>query len=238
MKINTFTAEKAQQEAISLLCKAVEDSLRNERSTLLLLSGGANIEIAREAVQEVRGRNQEKFDELITLMVLDERYSSDPALNNSLLLREQGLNVVQTVPSEGESVEKFGERFHSLLRGWLDTHPSSRVIATLGMGADGHIAGISPLGSDPQAFEQLFLQNNALAIGYTGNLQPSERVTVTPSFLQNSIDTIIGYIPGEAKREALQAFIERSSQPHQHPIQLLHQTKGTVILTTDIDIHS
>ena len=170
--------------------------------------------------------------EALTIYVFDERFSSEPSLNNSLQIQALGVPITLTVPTKTETLSAFAHRFNQVLTEWLTTNQQGVVIATLGMGPDGHIAGISPFPEDPNRFAEIFNQDQ-MAVGYIGNLQPPERVTVTPKFLKR-ITTIIGVITGQNKQEAWQAVTQKTTPIHVHPAQLLHELKAKMLFFTDL----
>jgi 6-phosphogluconolactonase/glucosamine-6-phosphate isomerase/deaminase len=208
MNIFTYeTAPQAQQAAVQRLTRALAAAHQDAEPVLLLLSGGSNLAIAA-AVDTQLYKN-------VTILPLDERYSTDPSTNNSLQMQALGLPVQLVVPEPSETVAALGIRFEQLLKDWRQQHPQGKIIITLGMGTDGHIAGISPLPDNPNRFDQLFVTTHQWAVGYEGLLLPPERVTVTMPFLLTQVDQGIGYITGAEKLFKLtQASL---------PQQLLHQ---------------
>lgn len=237
LHIQTQSSEQARATAIENLRRETDKLLQQKSTALILLSGGGNIEIAKQALLPLIAQNADSFSSQITMMVLDERMSNDPQINNSLLFTEAGLSVTPTIPHSHETVAEFGQRFHQILGHWLEQHPDGKILATLGMGADGHIAGISPFPAEPERFQTLFVDNPQYAVGYQGNLEPAERVTITLSFFQR-IQTVLGYISGEEKSEAFTAFVKESTIPAQHPVQLLHTTKAEISLNSDIILNN
>ncbi|PIR59156.1 MAG: hypothetical protein COU69_02100 [Candidatus Pacebacteria bacterium CG10_big_fil_rev_8_21_14_0_10_56_10] len=193
--------------------------------TLLLLSGGSNIALAQQLPAELFHHQR------LTCLPLDERFSADPQLNNSLQLQAAGLPVAATVPSDDETLEMFATRFRLLLDAWLRRHPAGQVVAIIGVGADGHLAGISPFPDQPQRFERLFGGQQSV-VGYEGNLQPAQRVTVTPHFLAR-LTAGTGLVTGENKLSMLERLNQQSSSIHVMPASLLHQLDAEVALFTD-----
>ena len=223
------TCETAQQTvdlATSKLTSSLESALAIQKKILLLLSGGFNLKIIDQIDKKLLNHQN------ITSYVLDERFSKDPSLNNSLQIKEKGINVNLTVPNDQESLLEFADRFNTELEAWLEQNPDGEIICTLGMGPDGHIAGISPMPEDQAKFEEIFNQDR-LIVGYVGNLSPAARVTTSPNFLAK-INLFIALILGEAKKPVFDDFINKRTQPNFHPVQLLHKLSGQTIVFTDL----
>lgn len=228
--ISNIKSCKIAEEAINLATAKLIDSLQialnHNKKILLLLSGGSNLKILDQISKELINNPN------ITSYVLDERFSKDPSLNNSLQIKEKGVNIKLTVPSDQESLLDFASRFNDELKIWLEQNPEGEIICTLGMGPDGHIAGISPMPDDQDRFEQTFSQNQ-LVIGYTGNLSPAERVTTSPNFL-SKINLFVALILGEAKRPVFNDLINKKTKENLHPAQLLHKFPGETVVFTDL----
>jgi len=227
LEIHSHPPEEVFTEAVRELQTCLHEFLAKEHDILLLLSGGANIEVAKQAGLDLLNNPK------ITCMVLDERFSQNPSENNSLLLQAEGIPVIPSVPEDAETLEAFGARFAALLKEWLIQHPNGKVVCTLGMGPDGHIAGISPLAQELARFRELFVDNPALAVGYPGKLTPAERVTVTAAFLR-LIDVVLAFIAGESKQEAFSSLFDSNVQLHEKPVKLLRDLPGRVVVTTDL----
>lgn len=220
------TAEEAIDLATSKLTDSLQTALDRNKKILLLLSGGSNLKIVDQISKELINNPN------IASYVLDERFSKDPSLNNSLQIKEKGVNINLTFPGDQESLLDFTNRFNDELKAWLEKNPEGEIICTLGMGPDGHIAGISPMPDDQDLFEQTFSQNQ-LVIGYTGDLSPAERVTTSPNFL-SKINLFVALILGEAKRPVFNDFISKKTKANLHPVQLLHKFPGETVVFTDL----
>jgi len=53
-------------------------------------------------------------------------------------------------------LEKLAHRYESSLFEWAKKHPEGKIIATMGIGFDGHTAGIMPYPENPETFARLF----------------------------------------------------------------------------------
>lgn len=223
MQIETFDSPLAASEAAQAeLEKALLASQKDKVPVLLLLSGGSALDVVADLDSSLLTAT--------TIMPLDERFSSNPALNNSLQMQALGLPVTLLVPEASESLETFGQRFDQLLHDWRRQYPQGVIIATIGMGPDGHVAGISPMPTTPEKFDSLFVTTSAWAVGYSGNLEPAERATVTVEFLEE-IDLAIGFVTGETKAEALRAAF--SSQATTDFPQDISQLPAVVLPSLD-----
>ena len=171
---------------------------------LLMLSGGSALTILDYLGDHALGEN-------ITVSVLDERFSTDTNINNFAQLQKTefytaALNAevsfFGTLPRPNETATEMATRFENNLKTWTDQNSAGIIMATLGMGADGHTAGIFP-NPDEQKFNKLF-NNGAWVVPYNVGNQSEhrERVTTTLNFLRN-IDTGFAYVSGEDKKEKL-----------------------------------
>jgi 6-phosphogluconolactonase/glucosamine-6-phosphate isomerase/deaminase len=221
------SAELAKTAAIENLQLVLTKAATKQQKVLLLLSGGSNLVIAEQLKELIN-------HQLFTKYVLDERFSADPTVNNSLQLKALGIDVQETVPTSGEGLENFALRFDQAIQQWIKNNPTGQVVCTLGMGPDGHIAGISPMKNQPTQFKKTFFETPQIVIGYTGNLNPAERVTVTPNFLTTQIDVLVGLVVGNAKQAAWNDLISKALPDYDLPAQLLKRAKGIVTLFTDL----
>jgi 6-phosphogluconolactonase/glucosamine-6-phosphate isomerase/deaminase len=222
------TPELALSSAVAELKRVLEETVRQGQDVLLLLSGGSNLKVLEKIDKELLNHPK------MTKYVLDERFSTDPKENNSKQIDALGIQVQPTVPGDGETLEAFASRFDGELKKWKTEHPQGKTVATLGMGPDGHIAGIGPKPEDEVGFAETFYNTDKLVVGYIGSLTPPQRVTVTPKFLKSYVDEMIGLILGEGKREAFEAFKNKSTKANMHPAQILHEAQGQVTIMTDI----
>jgi 6-phosphogluconolactonase/glucosamine-6-phosphate isomerase/deaminase len=137
-------------------------------------------------------------------------------------------------PREGETLALSGARFNEQLNAWLTAHRNGRIIATHGIGADGHTAGIFPRPNDPEEFAREFVDTDVYAIGYavpaTHTLH-TERITVTVPFLTEHIDHAIVFATGSEKREALSAALDSACEMHVTPACVLQRMRRVEVYT-------
>lgn len=205
MDILTFSSQSAASQAAT---KHLAQLLTNyqEQPILLMLSGGSALDLLH-STPEHKWRK-------VTLCVVDERWSTDPCVNNCTQLLAtplashalaHGSTLIDSRVRERESLQKFAERFSNALHEWYAKYPNGITIATLGMGSDKHTAGIFPYPEKPHFFNSTFNSPKQWIAGYdVKNKNPYRyRVTVTLPFLRERINHAIIYVCGENKREAL-----------------------------------
>jgi 6-phosphogluconolactonase/glucosamine-6-phosphate isomerase/deaminase len=204
---------------------------------LFIISGGSALGILDLI-------NSTSLDTRFTLGVLDERFSTDPKVNNFLQLSQtkffksalgKGAHTISTLPQEGERQEMLEKRLESSLHTWKTDHPAGKIIITQGIGPDGHTAGIMPYPDDPKTFEALFL-GDAWVASYdaTGKNQFPLRVTTTLTFLKEVGHSIV-FIKGGEKGEILNTVLSPQGDLYKTPARIIHNM-AQVDLFTDLTI--
>lgn len=189
--------------------KALGNALSRHADTpiLLMLSGGSALTMLDFVSKEALGPH-------VTVTMLDERYSKDSGVNNFAQLEqtnfyktgiERGVHSIPTKVLGDESMEKLRDRFANALHEWKRQYKNGVVIATIGIGLDGHVAGIFP------GEHSVDFNDNHWVVGYsvpsTVNQYP-DRVTVTNTFLCNQIQEVIAFVTGSEKREIIKELYD------------------------------
>lgn len=227
--------EKVNEAAILELNKALNVAKSKNQNVLLLFSGGSALVL----LDKIDFKN---LSSKITISVLDERYSQDQNINNMFQImatnfyqkaKEKGCLFIDTRVKNEENMGDLAERFDKSLQVWFKTYPQGIVIATLGIGSDGHISGIMPYPEDPIRFDKIFNQKNLVTAYDAGNKNPySQRVTTTMTFLRK-INLAIVYAVGENKLNALKK-IKTEGSLADTPARILNELKDSkVFLFTD-----
>lgn len=218
-------AESLSQELLSLK--------EEEVPTLFLFSGGSALGILDLLDPECSG-------EYLTVSPIDERY--DPSGHDSNFVaftgtdffraaQAAGTRFIDTRVRSGQSRDDLAIDFDRALGEWRAEHPDGRTLAILGMGTDGHTAGIFPM-EDESPFQALFL-GERLAVGYSGPKYATcpERVTVTASFLARDIDRIFVFFSGEEKRAVWECITEGEAPLHTLPASIFRRLPDVEIFT-------
>jgi 6-phosphogluconolactonase/glucosamine-6-phosphate isomerase/deaminase len=229
-----------QNDAISVAAECGEYLnaclIENKKTpVLLMLSGGSALTVLDYLGDHALGEN-------ITVSVLDERFSGDTNINNFAQLQKTefytaALNAevsfFGTLPRPNESADELAKRLERNLKTWKDENSGGLIVATLGMGADGHTAGIFPF-DDKNEFNELF-NSGAWTVSYNalGKHQYPERITTTLNFLRN-IDFGFAYVCGTDKKEKFQQVQNNESELNLLPALAWHDI-GDVKVFTDIN---
>ncbi|MCB9810704.1 MAG: 6-phosphogluconolactonase [Candidatus Nomurabacteria bacterium] len=221
-------AEEAGKALQQLLIKY------KDQSVLLMLSGGSALTLLDQIAAESLSEN-------LTLTVLDERCSSDENINNFAQIektefykRASGKKVktISTKVYDNNGCQEVAEKWETELREWRQENPSGIIIATVGIGLDGHTAGIMP-GDYANSFAL-----GKWAVSYEVPKEVNEytkRITVTPTFMIEQIDFAIVYAAGKEKQVIVKR-LENDTDCNQGltPVCILRKMKSTWLFT-DID---
>lgn len=212
--------------------EALNGIFQQQRETplLLLLSGGSALLILEYIDVSLLGSH-------ITITTLDERYSSDSASNTFAQISAtdffqraiaNGARIISTAIESDETLPEAGARFATALHHWRDNHPDGVMVATVGVGNDGHTAGIFPNqpGLDVETADWVV----AYEVSPGVNPHP-KRITITPSFLKNHIRYAVGLVIGEEKRNVLHALQKPDCSPAALPACILKEMQSVTIVT-------
>jgi 6-phosphogluconolactonase/glucosamine-6-phosphate isomerase/deaminase len=225
----------AAEKAGDALSRSVKETTA---PMLLLLSGGSALKVLDYVKPDM-------FSSRVTIGVLDERVSTDPAINNYLQLlshpaivraRAMGSVTINTVPFDHETPQELAGRFEHTLRQWSSEHPDGKIIATVGMGPDGHTFGMMPYPEDKTMFDRQFVETDHWVVGYDAgskHMYPL-RATTTVAF-SNEIYQSIWYVCGHDKTAMLNKTLDPKTDIHNIPARII-QDMHNVTLFTDCPI--
>ncbi|HEY4479805.1 MAG TPA: 6-phosphogluconolactonase [Candidatus Paceibacterota bacterium] len=222
--------EKKAAQAVSILLHKYKT-----KPILLMVSGGSALKILNHTIADT-------FGSKITVTVLDERFSSDPAVNNFLQIaisefyeqaKKNNVNFLITVPLPNEHIQDIADRWQFDIRLWLANHPGGKVVALMGMGEDGHTAGIMPYPENEWIFNELFEDENKWVVAYDAlsKNQHPQRITTTTHFLKHVIDEAILFVTGEQKKEMLRRALAPDGKVHEYPVRIIHEMKQVTVFT-------
>lgn len=201
-----------------------------EEPVLLLLSGGSALSLLPYC--ETR-----HIDHRVTISVLDERFTKAAEHQNFALLsatqfctdaRQHGAQMIDPQIDMKESPHAIAERFEQELRQWKVDHPNGVVIAIMGIGPDGHTAGIMPHTTE------IDFDGDAWVVDYV--VSPSvnqftQRITVTYTFLNQIVDTAIVYAIGTEKQKHITALEKGEGDRQEMPAFIMRTMRDVTLYT-------
>ncbi|MCX8008642.1 MAG: 6-phosphogluconolactonase [Patescibacteria group bacterium] len=206
------------------------DLCSHEVPTLLFLSGGSSLNLVNEFSKKYKGSLSH-----ITMGFIDERF--DREYSNYTQLMKQFPDVIPKTQQLGAI--------------WIDTRPHKkdqyemadwyeqtllslnyqRLIIVLGMGIDGHIAGIFP--DEARVFYDRFVNTQRMVVGYEAKNEFPHRFTATFPVLEKA-DTILVRISGREKAKALHQALHGSMPLHICPASFFSISLKHCEIYTDI----
>jgi 6-phosphogluconolactonase/glucosamine-6-phosphate isomerase/deaminase len=232
-----FIQTDALQAVQDAIIGPVIDRLREHKPVLLLVSGGSTAGIAVAATRRVCDLSKAQgFDprELLSVSLIDERFGPvDHKYSNWKQLLDAGLPAesVRALPlllesrDDDEAFHTAVQRFDDLLTvaARKERHGELHIVGLLGIGADGHTAGILP--GSPACAADDSGPAVPLAMGYKSGIHT--RITITPAFFQY-FDRAIAYAAGAEKRLALAGLLD-ARPVCDHPAQLIKRAHESLV---------
>ncbi len=232
-----------EKDPVSLREKAargLSSLIPKKQPTLLLLAGGSAFSFLEYVDTAV-------LSETLTIGMTDERFSRDEAVNNFEQFtqtifyaeaKQHGVHFLDSSVGEKESLENFGTRFEQNISDWIEQNTNGTIVATFGIGEDGHTAGIMPFPENPSRFDELF-EKNPISVAYNAmeKNQYSLRTTVTLDFVRRRVQSAVVFASGEGKRTALEKVMHKEGTLAETPARIVREIKN-LNLYTDIDVAS
>lgn len=200
------------------LAEIINQKLKAGLDVLWLVSGGSAVEVAAKARDKLQ--NYKK----LTVMQVDERYGPvGHDDSNMKKLVDAGFNfqgVFSYPVLFGKDILETTDKYNEILKEQF--RKSDFCVALLGIGADGHMAGILP--------DSPGLDDNKLVANYEG--PDFNRITITSKTVKK-LDAAVVYAMGESKSEALKN-LKKSLPVSEQPAQLLKNIKDVFIFSDAI----
>ncbi len=210
----------------------LKNNLNNE--ILFLVSGGSAFKLLDKIDNLLLGNH-------ITVSMLDERYSEDTTINNFSQLKEtyfykdatdKHVRFIDTSKITKFSLLDSSLMYETALRMWKKDYPNGIVIATQGIGEDGHTSGIMPQPEDKTGFETTYM-NDTWVVGYDAGKknQYPLRITTSITFLKDMIDESVVFAVGDKKKEPL-LNIFKPGHIAEVPARIIKEMKSVYLFTT------
>lgn len=189
------TTSQPEREAGEFLGREIAD----EQVPLLLLVAGGS---ARRALPYIQVPSRTAH---LTVTTLDERCTNNANDRNMDTLMQTpfyqacsmgGGSTISLSFDTEENCAQAAASFERSLSAWKDTHPNGSVVTLMGIGTNGHIAGIMPGRAASEPFrERLVVYDEVLP-----ELDPfPKRITVTTRFLREWVNRAVVFVAGREK---------------------------------------
>jgi len=213
------------EDGIADLTQRLVQELASKKRVLWLVCGGSNVPAVTQVIDNIPSNLRQN----LTITLADERYGEPGHAKsnwqqllragfnaedaNLLPVLQQGLNFKQTLERYKQLIEKAYKK-------------SDAIIAHLGIGYDGRIAGILP--DSPAAQE-----DEAWVTGYKSS--PYTRLTLTFPGLRQ-IDAAYAFAFGNIKRDILKTLQAKVIDPLHQPAQILKQLPEAYVYSDQIGV--
>ncbi len=232
LKLNLYKNKAdAAKCAADDIFEFLKNTKQNNQKTLFLVSGGSSFEVLIHL-------GVEPLSEDVTVSVLDERYDTSNENNNFSQLKktdffkkakEAGVKFIDTSVKKNQTQDELRKYFENELKRWKKENANGKIIATVGVGKDGHTSGIMPYPEDEEEFNRLFEGENwVTAYDASEKNDYPKRVTTTNTFLRK-INKIFVFAAGEEKKEVFKKIQEEGSLAEM-PARILKELRGEIYL--------
>jgi len=218
-----FILTAGWDDGVADLTERLVRELDAGRKTLWLVTGGSNIKASVKIMDTI----PTEMSRNLTVLLADERYGEEGhADSNWAQLIEAGFDGKQAkllpILREGKSFEDTIEYYQSLCEEAFSENDT--VISQMGIGTDGHIAGILPGSAAANETEHF-------VIGYKSS--PFERLTMTfPALKEITADYSFAF--GQPKRDALQMLRDKTNNISHIPAEILKELPEAYIYNDQV----
>lgn len=206
---------------------------------VVLLSGGSALDVF-EYIDAPHDTGTATFECRTIFMMGDERVTGKEKINNYLQLKSRYKDhpligcVIDTSAQEAENPENYATRIRKIFfEKYFSKLHNPKIFMILGMGTDGHTAGIFPL--DEESFAKMYEADSMYVPVHAEGLTIDSRASFTPGWILESVDAVIGYVVGDGKAAMLNQLKTESKPIHERPAEILKRHKNSTVYT-DIKI--
>ncbi len=205
--------------------RALTTALKQHQRVLWVVPGGSNIPTVVKVMAAISNNESAK----LAIILSDERFGPPGHENSNLVqLYKAGFNpkkaivvpVLRSMATLTTTVDLYSKAAQTAFTA------ADNVIIQLGMGADGHVAGILP--SSPAAVE-----TKKWVISYTS--EPFTRITLSPFALKQAQQGFIVAF-GKVKQPALVNLRDKKLPIKKQPAQLVKKIPKAYIINDQIGV--
>lgn len=217
-----FNLTSGWEDGIADLTECLIKALSDGKNVLWILSGGSNITASVQIIDSIAMDLRPN----LSVMLGDERYGyvGHPDSNWEQLLNAGfSTDNVRILPilEKGLDLQQTAQKFNEMAEHELNSH--DLVIGQLGIGSDGHIAGILP--HSPATDSQEY------AAGYEAD--DFKRLTLTFKALRQLSSAYV-FAFGYTKKDTLERLKNTSAELIDQPSQILKEIKEAYLYNDQI----
>ncbi len=197
------------------------------KQVLCLLAGGSALKI----VDYINLASEQKRR---TIFIMGDERVGEASDNNYHQLQEYFSEfiahhtVIDTSNVLKETPENFASRISKQIEKIFSEEHSVATITVVGIGNDGHTAGIFPLPVDK--FSEMYKEDMTYVPVHLQSLTIDSRASITPSWLLKC-DELIGYVSGIEKTAILNKLLHEKHEINDMPAQILKLHRNSYIYT-------
>ncbi len=206
------------QVAANDIAERLNKLLAHKRSVLWLVSGGSNIAIQTMAMNMI----PDGLSKNLTIIPVDERFGPySHAASNSAAMRAAGFDPKHAewidILENNQTLEQTTQLLNSYLA--REVAIGDYIFATLGMGEDGHTAGILP--------QSPALTTADFAVSFKA--PDYSRITIGADALTSHVQEAVLCAFGDNKRAVLQHLKSQDESRQIVPAMILHQINDCTV---------
>lgn len=239
MKIVTIDSHELVKSAAQYTAFILLAALRASKDVFLLLSAGSWVKVYSSLVTILPSIDMS----MLTFGLVDERFvpkrhkdSNEQQISESKLIQSfvgYGAKYIPTVQDINVDPKASAQTADVIYKQVFSRNPY--FILTLGLGTDGHTAGILPSSSE-QLFNSRFADEKLLVYYETISDETQnphrQRFTISPSCILKA-DEVIVYAAGAEKRPIIDQLVHTSAPIHTFPAGILRAISDKVTIYTD-----
>jgi 6-phosphogluconolactonase len=225
MKLHIFDNPEILSENLAeWICSLVEETLKEQQSFSLVLSGGGTPKLLYQKLASEKYKNRIDWQRIRifwgderAVPFTDERNNAKMAFDlllNHVNVPASQIHIMRTDIEPNFAVTEYRNMLHT----YFDSTQHSFDLVLLGMGDDGHTLSLFP-GS--AVIEDDYHWVNSVY----NEQQEMYRITLMP-VLVNKARNVVFMVDGEKKAGVLEKVLEGEYQPSQFPAQLIAPETG------------
>lgn len=225
MKLHIFDNPEALSENLAeWICNLVEETLKEQQSFSLVLSGGGTPKILYQKLASEKYKNRIDWERIRVFWgdervvpFTDDRNNAKMAFDlllNHVNVSSSQVHIMRTDIEPNFSVAEYRKMLHT----YFDSTHHSFDLVLLGMGDDGHTLSLFP--GSPIIDDNYHWVNSVF-----NEQQEMYRITLMP-VLVNKARKIVFMVDGEKKANVLEKVLEGEHHPSELPAQLIKPETG------------